>query len=88
MFFKKEIRREIKEIKEMLLQMECPHQIEDLIIAPSVCWIGNEQWSEKRCNVCHKVFERYRDRASALKARNELMKALIKINEEKIGNGN
>lgn len=86
MYFRKQIRKDIESIRKRLVQLECPHDINNLIITqreiytpiygfgPYIIW-------EKYCHSCGKIIKIYPNESQGLKARNDLMRQLIKINE-------
>jgi len=81
MFFYKELEREIKVLKKRLKRLECSHGINNVGIIEYTGVFGNSY--QKEC-CCGKILEVYPNKLLGLKARNDLMKELIALNEKEI----
>lgn len=84
MFFRRYISKEIENIQKRLNQLECRHDIENLIITWAYLGYDGKIWWKKYCHVCGKTIEWYDSEIKGLQAKNQLMRQLIKINEKKI----
>ena len=90
MFFYKAIKgikREIEELKTKVKQLECPHDFTNIIIKEKTYYeyaFTFKPVGEKICYACGKQLKIYSNISSLLTDRNELMKQLIKKNEQEI----